>query len=146
MSEHDLFFPARLYTIGYQRLTVERLLELVDSFGIDLVIDVRRSAKSQRKEWTDHQLVGAIGRERYEHWPQLGNYPDPENPPKKPPGWCHDDIDRANQATLQIRAKLEKGQRVLLLCMEEDPETCHRMWVAAAIAPPEQREHLRESG
>jgi hypothetical protein len=135
MTDHSLLYPPKLFTIGYQKLTPEGLRSLVEMEEVDLVIDVRLKAWSEREEWMGHQLVGTLGRDHYQHWPQLGNVD------REKPGWHPEDWGKADRATLQIRDMLAEGKRVLLLCLEHDPADCHRLWVAAAVT--DEVEHVR---
>ena len=118
-------FP-QLFTIGYQGRTVGDLREIVEREMIDLVIDVRARARSSRPEWCKQQLIAALGRAKYEHWPQLGNAGERGWEPMVEPR----QIDAAIRA---IRGMLDDGKRVLLLCLEIDARKCHRLYVAAAV-------------
>lgn len=133
----DLFSEstAQLFTIGYQRLSVEQLVAILDANEIDLVVDVRRSAWSARIEWRSPALVADIGRDRYWHRPDLGNAKGYQGT-----GWLQIDRLKADRAIEEIRGLLSEGKRICLLCMEVDYSLCHRRMVAACVT--DQVRHL----
>lgn len=122
-----------LYTWGYQRRTPGDLLTLVASREIDVVADVRINPWSHRAEWRRKALERTLG-ERYRWIRELGNA-----------GYRSGGVQ-----IVGLEAGLEKlgqlldnqsfaedgpaghGRRVLLLCFERDPATCHRKVVADA--------------
>lgn len=103
----------KIYTIGYQALTVAALLEIMA--GIDLLIDVRSIPYSRKPEFNKNRLMEALG-EKYL--------------------WMGKECGGKTGVTLECYKQLQKlGKKsVLLMCMEADPAQCHRSEVAAKFA------------
>jgi len=110
-----------LYTWGYQSRDLEELQAIVMNHGIKRVIDVRR------KPWSKYQPD--FRKERlsqfswYEHYEILGNE-HKELPWLKGDHW---------HTGVKAVANLLKQHPVLLMCLERNPDHCHRKEVAAAI-------------
>ncbi len=100
-----------LYAIGYQKLTLKALLEVIGEKAIELLVDVRSVPYSRNPEFTRRSLERAL-RERY-LWKGdvLGGKWGP-----------------AAEAGLQYLAKEGKRKRVLVMCMESCPCDCHRLY------------------
>ena len=120
---------AQLFTIGYQRLTPDQLLEIMEREQIDLVIDVRRRAFSRIPGWSGPALIPVIGREKYWHRPALGNHKNMTTP-----GWQMIDRVKADAAIEEIKELLKEGKRVCILCLEPEYADCHRWMVSACIS------------
>lgn len=96
-----------IYTIGYQRLRLARLVEIVQRLDAVLV-DVRSVPYSQRKEFSRPSLESALGNRYVWKGRDLGG-----RAPITRPG-----IDWLQQ---------ERRSRTLLaMCMEHHPLDCHR--------------------
>src|SRR5215831_7988695 len=97
----------RLYTIGYQRLPLSRLVEIVNELDA-LLVDCRLKPYSWNADFRRDKLQTTFGK-RYI--------------------WKGKDLGGFNHTTAAgidwIRE--ERGKRVLLLlCMESNPLDCHR--------------------
>jgi len=130
-----------IFTIGYERATVPDFLSTLAEARVGVVADVRAIAHSRRpgfaKTALGLHLVGAgIG---YWHLSALGN---PK--PGREAAWAGDDaLFRAIfQAHLRTSVAVEAlgqlasraaDERICLLCLEAEPERCHRSLVAAAL-------------
>src|SRR5687768_14131299 len=64
----------RLFTIGYERTTVDVLLKKLQSEGVELVLDVREIAWSRKPGFSAKQLASALNERgiEYIHEPKLG--------------------------------------------------------------------------
>ena len=132
-------FP--IYTIGYERASVPEFLSALSAAGIQVVVDVRAIAHSRRPGFaktalkTHLQLAGIT----YWHIPSLGN-------PKagRMAAWSGDEAgfhaiflahltSAEPMKALQDLALRASDVRVCLLCMEAEPERCHRSLVADAL-------------
>jgi uncharacterized protein (DUF488 family) len=133
-----------LATIGYENATVPRFLETLREAGVTLVVDVRAVASSRRpgfaKSKLAENLAGAgIG---YLHLRGLGTPAEGRAAARAgrhaemhaifaehlQTSAAQDDLE-----ALQARVVAEPGL-VCLLCLEADPEHCHRTLVARALA------------
>jgi len=96
-----------IYTIGYQRLEVERLSRIVLTLELTL-IDARSSPVSRKPGYGSGQLKKLFN-EAYEHHPELG-------------GRCA----VSDSAVAEMARRNRRGESLLLLCMEHAPAECHR--------------------
>ena len=119
-------------SVGYERRSVDDLICLLKSHGVENVIDVRKRAQSRReglsKTALSHALRSAgIG---YEHMPGLGNPKDNREPFRRGTAESRRRYETilANGASADyetmIRAALAK--RTALLCYERSHHECHR--------------------
>ena len=130
-----------IFTIGYERAAIPGFLSTLAKARVGVVADVRAIAHSRRpgfaKTALSLHLAGAgIG---YWHLPALGN-------PKlgREAAWAgHDALFRtifqahlrtsvAAEALGQLASRAAK-ERICLLCLEAEPERCHRSLVAEAL-------------
>lgn len=132
-----------LHTIGYELATVDRLLHALREAEVDLLVDVRAVASSRRpgfaKTRLSANLTGA-GIE-YLHLRGLGT---PAEGRAAARAGRHEEMRAVFAEHLlapQAIAELDtlvglvgEGRRVCLLCLEADPEHCHRTLVAQAVA------------
>ena len=96
-----------IYTIGYQRLRLARLVEIVQKLD-GVLVDVRSVPYSHRKEFSRPSLEEALGN-RYV--------------------WKGRDLGGRAPITRQGIDWLRQARRrrtLLLMCMEHDPADCHR--------------------
>jgi len=110
-----------LYTWGYQSRTVAELEEILRKYNIARVIDVRIKpwSKYQPEFRKDHLEIFPW----YDHRGSLGNNHN-SLPWLKGPHW---------HGGVKAVANLLKLHSVLLMCLERNPEMCHRKEVADAI-------------
>ena len=132
-----------LATIGYEDATVARFLETLKDADVDLLVDVRAVASSRKPGYAKSKLaenVGSVGIE-YLHLRGLGT---PAEGRAAARAGRHEEMHEifrehletsAAQDDLETLADLVRaGRRVCLLCLEANPEHCHRSLVAAALA------------
>jgi uncharacterized protein (DUF488 family) len=140
---------ASLATIGYEQATQEALLAVLRAAGIGLLVDVRAIAASRRPGFAKRQLAAGlegvgIG---YLHLRALGT---PAEGRLAARTGHHADMRRiyaahlagapAQAALAELDGRLARGERLCLLCLERQPEHCHRGLVADALA---ERRDLR---
>jgi len=125
--------------IGYQGQSVELFLELLKEQGITLVIDVRENAYSQRPDFSSslRERLGNAGI-GYEHQKSLGapksirqlhrHGENDEEFMRQYAGY----LDAHRHVVDELVRRIE-GQRVALLCYEQDPSQCHRTAIIAAL-------------
>lgn len=105
-----------LYTVGYQRLAIRELEEILAALRIDLLIDVRSRPFARRPEYRRSALERLLGDRYCWHGDSLGG--------------------RGAGPTTEGRARLKslaKEKRILIMCMEEAPGECHRHQLALSI-------------
>ncbi len=144
-----------LYTIGTNKKSLRRFIELLREEEVDAVIDPRRNNTSQlagfSKKEDLHFLLTEGFRIGYEHRPELA----PSEPLlatfQKHRNWdqyAMDFLDELETRSMRevLRGLLDRYQRPCLLCACESEETCHRRLLAGALAeerPDLEIRHLR---
>jgi uncharacterized protein (DUF488 family) len=104
-----------LYTVGYDGWTLEGLAARVESLGA-LLVDVRFNPSSPEAEWRKATLQRRFG-EGYTHCKALGNVNYRTGGPIK--------LVEPEVALPALREWLEQ-RPVILMCVCEDVEMCHR--------------------
>jgi uncharacterized protein (DUF488 family) len=133
---------ARLWTIGYERLLPEALVAELRAAGVRRVIDVRFRPQSRRPGMSKTRL-GALLAEHgiaYEHCRALGTPPDLRflfragRLAEATAGYRRHLEATAADELDALAAELPAAPATALLCLEADPERCHRRLVAEALA------------
>jgi uncharacterized protein (DUF488 family) len=141
-------------TIGYEVATIGSFLEELRGAGIDLVIDVRAAARSRRPGFAKTRLRANLQEAGidYIHLNALGTPADGRAAARSGGHEEMREIFREHLRTPAAQAGLdsvlefvESGRSVCLLCLEANPEHCHRSLVADALAAkrPLTIRHLR---
>ena len=132
-----------LTTIGYQNATPMTLVDALRFAGVELLIDVRAVAASRRPGFSKRQLAAGLSEAGigYVHLRALGTPVDGRAAAR---AGRHDELRRIylnHLATPPAHAELDElsgmvrqGRRVCLLCLEHEPEHCHRRFVAEAVS------------
>ncbi|MBQ0153319.1 MAG: DUF488 domain-containing protein [Bacteroidales bacterium] len=132
----------KLFTIGYEGVTLEDYLKRLLLEDVHVLCDVRKNAFSQKYGFNKSQLENAcksVGI-RYVHVPDLGIESDKRQDLRSQ----HDydilfaEYDRTiipqnQQALRYVYDLILKEERVALTCFEKDPKQCHRSRVAKAL-------------
>jgi len=124
----------KVWTIGYERLRPEALVAELEAAGVERLIDVRYRPQSRRPGMSKTRLGERLADHRiaYEHRRVLGTPPDIR--------WLYKNnrveegaaafrahvTEMAAEALDALAAELEDGPRTALMCLEDDPATCHR--------------------
>jgi uncharacterized protein (DUF488 family) len=133
----------QLWTIGYERLLPDALVNELRVAGVKRVIDVRIRPQSRRPGMSKTRLGDLLAEHgiAYEHRRALGTPPDIR---------VHFRAKRLEQARSAFRTHLEasasdelealtaelskpRATPTALLCLEADPAECHRRVVAEAL-------------
>ena len=134
-------FPP-LATIGYEGATVRDFLQALQEEGTELLVDVRALASSRRPGFAKTKLAANLQEAGidYLHLRALGTPADGRAAAR---AGRHEEmraIFMEHLATEEAQAQLEtladivrSGRRVALLCLEANPEHCHRTMVADAL-------------
>ena len=130
-------------TIGYESATVRTFLDALKEAKVELLVDVRAVASSRRPGFAKTKLAANLGEAGidYLHLRGLGT---PAEGRAAARAGRHEEMraiflehlaTEAAQAELQTLAEIVRsGRRVALLCLEANPEHCHRTMVAEALA------------
>ena len=132
----------KLFTIGYEGITLETYLKRLIINDIHLLCDVRRNAYSQKYGFSKSQLEKAcVGLNiSYIHIPELGIESQKRQDLKSQKDYdiLFDEYEKNtlknNQESLfKICTLLDRYKRVALTCFEKNPMQCHRSRVAKAL-------------
>lgn len=125
--------------VGYERLNLGAMVDLLQDHGIDTVADVRTTTRSRKPDFARSRLEAGLAAEdiNYVHLRALGNPRDNRDGIRagEPEAIARyeavlDDQD-GRAAVAQVVAMAHSG-RVALLCYERDGSTCHRRLVLTA--------------
>jgi ParB/RepB/Spo0J family partition protein len=128
------------FTIGYSQRNWEQLAEILKIAEVTLLIDARRNAVSQYKpEFSKNNLIQSCKSNdlRYQHIPDLGIHKEE----RQDLSHTHDYDSLFNKYELRVNSSLMekqlgnilKNERVALMCVELDPNTCHRNRLALML-------------
>jgi uncharacterized protein (DUF488 family) len=131
-----------IHTIGYEGAPLGEFIDALRQAEITQLIDVREIPWSRRGEYTKKILSGALidAGIQYLHLKSLGNPKESRDAAKS------GDMDtyrrlfarhletEAAQAGLAQVVEMTRAGMVCLMCLERQPERCHRSMVAARLA------------
>jgi uncharacterized protein (DUF488 family) len=130
-----------VWTIGYERLLPLELVAELEAAGVQRVIDVRYRPQSRRPGMSKTRLGELLGDHRiaYEHRRALGTPPDLRwlfhagRLSEAAPAYAAH-LERTAPGELDALAgELPRAPRTTLMCLEEDPATCHRRVLTDAL-------------
>ena len=135
----------KLYTLGYEGRSLDEYLRILRDAGVRRLCDVRRNAFSHKKGFSK----GPLGRAceaagiAYQHVPELGIAAAERRAVKTEADraamfrrYARETLPQQQAALDAIAARLRAGERIALTCFERDPQDCHRLRVAEALAAP----------
>ncbi len=132
-----------LYTIGYEKRSIQEYISILKASDVALVIDVRKNPLSRKKGFSKKALSEALSSAEiaYRHLPELGIESSLRRGLKKPEDYqrlfrtYEASILPVNQAALEVVEQLLKRfDRVALTCFELEHTSCHRHCVANTFA------------
>jgi uncharacterized protein (DUF488 family) len=129
--------PEAICTIGYEGGTVDAFIRALRDAGVELVLDIRAAPVSRKKGFSKNQLAAHLAEAGigYRHLRGLGT---PKRGREAARGGDVESFERIfhehmeePEALLDLgeAIALAQAQPVCLLCLERDPEHCHRMIV-----------------
>ncbi len=131
-----------VYTAGYERLSIDRFLNMLVQRGINCVIDVRNNPISRRYGFhksTLSRLSVRLGIEYY-HFPELGIAPEARrhfdghnDRTMMLDEYERNTLKRENEALLDVSRLLFESPSVLV-CLEAEPDSCHRSRLAKPLS------------
>ena len=133
----------RIFTIGYEGTTVPEFLNALQKAGVERVIDVRALPLSRRPGFSKTPLRLALEEAgiEYVHLKALGT---PSEGRTAARAGRHEDMKRVYAGQLEIPEAIAQSAQMLalaaekpsaLLCMEREPQHCHRTLLLQAVAP-----------
>ena len=140
----------RIFTIGYEGTTVGEFVAALQDAGVERVIDVRALPLSRRPGFSKTPLKGALEEAgiEYVHLKALGT---PSEGRTAARAGRHAAMARIYAGQLELPAAMVPSAQMLelaaekpsaLLCMEREPEHCHRSLLLKAVAEDAEVVHL----
>jgi uncharacterized protein (DUF488 family) len=133
----------RIFTIGYEGTTVAEFLSALQKAGVERVIDVRALPLSRRPGFPKTPLRLALEEAgiEYVHLKALGT---PSEGRTAARAGRHEDMKRVYAGQLELPEAIAQSAQMLalaaekpsaLLCMEREPQHCHRTLLLQSVAP-----------
>ena len=132
-----------IFTVGHSTLPIDRFVELLQTYGIERLVDIRTVPRSRHNPQFNAETLGASLREHaiaYQELPGLGGL---RRPRKDSPnaGWRNTSFrgyadymqTDAFREALEHLIDLGRKERVAIMCAEAVPWRCHRSLVADAL-------------
>ena len=140
----------RIFTIGYEGTTVAEFLAALGSAGVKRVIDVRALPLSRRPGFSKSPLRAALEEAGidYVHLKALGTPPEGRTAAR---AGRHTDMARIYAGQLELPEAIAQSAQLLdlagekpsaVLCMEREPQRCHRSLLLDAVAAEAEIVHL----
>lgn len=125
--------PSRIYSVGYEGLEVQSLIDRLTSSGVTLVVDVRLNPISRKPGWSKKALQAALEAAsiEYRHEEALGNPPDNRDSFRRGDSnegrrRMREILSNGSESALQRLVDHAVGQRIAVLCVERGAIQCHR--------------------
>jgi uncharacterized protein (DUF488 family) len=136
-----------LWTIGYERLMPPALVAELTAAGVQRVIDVRYRPQSRRPGMSKTRLAHLLAEHdiAYEHRRELGTPPEirvlyRSGATRRATAEFAAHLERNVSGPLDdLAAELPYAPPTALLCLEADPDHCHRSVVAAELQARRRR-------
>lgn len=133
----------RIFTIGYEGTTVSEFVASLSGAGVERVIDVRALPLSRRPGFSKTALSGALAEAgiEYVHLKALGT---PAEGRAAARSGRHADMARIYSGQLELPEAMAQAAQMIelarekptaLLCMEREPEHCHRTLLLRSVVP-----------
>lgn len=130
-----------LYTIGYEGLSLQGFLGLLNSNEISLVADVRRVPSSRKKGFSKTGLKSCLADHgiKYLNFRKLGTSKEMRDRLKDTGDYdkffeeYKSELADQDEQLQEIATFVSDGKKVALLCFEKDAYRCHRRVIADEI-------------
>jgi len=132
-----------IFTLGHSTLPIENFIAVLETYGIQGLVDVRTIPASRHNpQFNSDALAASLAAHRvgYLHMPALGGL---RHPRKDSPnaGWHNKSFrgyadymqTAAFQDALESLIEMGRRERVAIMCAEAVPWRCHRSLVADAL-------------
>lgn len=125
----------KIFSIGYQQRSASEFLNLVNEAEVDIVIDVRETPWSYRREFAKKALLNQLDEIGIDYFhakfagnPKeirraASNYTECLNVYKE---HLYSNPEIVNEFDKVIGSMVREGKNICLVCYERHPEDCHR--------------------
>lgn len=126
--------PSSVLALGYEKRTIEEVLDILDEGGVTLVADVRQNAVSRKPGFSKKRLSHALNERGigYVHLPDLG-CTRTMRAAKRDGSVDRSEYVAAYREHLAVHEEayrhlvsLARDERLAVLCMERRIDDCHR--------------------
>ena len=141
-----------IYTIGHGRLSAKELIELLNTQGVRLVVDVRAVPFSRANPEANQQTLARALKEAGIDYLWMGDRLGGKPRGRKGPLNLAEKLqDPRFWEGIEALLKLKEEIPFALLCAEENPRRCHRRFLVTRAllekgVPPEEVLHIRHDG
>ena len=114
-----------MYSIGHSSRDIGEFVNILRTYGIDLLVDVRiRPYSSRFPHFSKESLEETLRKENigYLHLPQIGGF--------RREGYANFTRTEQFRTAINRIVKLIRERRVALMCAERDWRRCHRRFIA----------------
>ena len=129
------FVAGRIYSVGYEGLTVAGLVERLQQSRVEELVDVRANPFSRKPGFSKKKLAESLVTAGiiYRHEPLLGNAFREVEDFDAAMTLMRDHLAAGEPAEAVVRVvSLAEGRRIAVLCLENDQRRCHRQVVLEA--------------
>lgn len=143
---------AKIFTIGYEGVTVDALAKTLVDAGVKVLLDVRAVPLSRKPGFSKNKLAAKLAENdiRYVGLKGLGTPAEGRAAARKGNTgemrriFAEQMASEAGQRDLTDAIKIAGSEAACLLCFEHSPDCCHRLPVAEAMvaASGQKIEHL----
>ena len=159
MPTHFAPMPEVLYTLGYEKRSIEEFVALARSSGVDVLVDVRETAWSHKPGFSKNAFAAtlAVAGIDYIHAPFAGNpkwlreNADTHAECLEWYSWYLDEFDEVLDAFEALMSRvMSKDRCAALTCFERHAGDCHRGILAERWAARDEHrrtiKHLATDG
>lgn len=124
--------PAKIYSVGYEGMSVGGLAELLAQSGVKVLVDVRLNAISRRPGFSKKALDAAMQAAgiEYRHERDLGNPQDNRDAFRSGDEVGREEmrkrLNNGSRDALDRVIDLARSTKIAVMCVERDPSQCHR--------------------
>ncbi len=129
----DLGVNGRIYSVGYEGMTLDALVDRLAGARVSVLVDVRLNPISRKPGFSRRRLSEALEAAgiSYIHEKELGNPPDNRDSFRAGDGEAgrsrmRSILDNGAGDALDRVVELASSQRIAVLCVERDAHRCHR--------------------
>ena len=138
-------FPVDLYTVGHSTRELQSFIDLLQTWSIDLLLDIRSIPYSgYNPQFNREPLSAALAPAAiaYKHDPRLAG-PAPDRETMKAARSCAErsvgydawlETDEAGTGISDLMRAIDSGERIAMMCGEIRPDRCHRFRLSSRLA------------
>ncbi len=138
-----------IISVGYERRSIEELVEMLSVNRVDVLVDVRLNAISRKRGFSKTALAKALGEVGivYRHERSLGNPKENRDPFRLGLQSARDryvqHLQNGASASFGRVINLAQDERIALLCFERDHSDCHRSCILEMAQEEYPNLHVR---